>query len=154
MSKPTILILSIVYLASVLIVGIFGMQVMSFNNVNYIESITINLQEVEFSDNQIPVILKEDESDNPDEKRYTILCKYSNNLTIFANPIIIAKDPTLDATNRNLRITKDNNNDDSIIYENGVFKVNKIPLNNSVEFTFYSQDSSNKFMTITLIVVK
>ncbi len=152
MSKPTILILSIVYLASVLIVGIFGMQVMSFNNVNYIESITINLQEVEFSDNQIPYILQEDETENPDEKRYTIVCSYSNNLTIFANPIIVAKDPTLDATNRNLRITKDNN-DDSIVYENGVFKVNKIPLNRSVEFTFYSQDSSNKFMTITLVVI-
>ena len=54
MTKPTILILTIVYLASVLIVGIFGMQIMSFNNVNYIQSITLtnDNDHLEFSHNK------------------------------------------------------------------------------------------------------
>ena len=61
MSKPTILILSLIYVASILIVGIFGMQVMSFNNINYIESITINKDEIEFSNGQSPIIFNGEE---------------------------------------------------------------------------------------------
>ena len=54
MTKPTILILAIVYVASVLIVGIFGMQIMSFNNINYISSITLlnDKDHLEFSHNK------------------------------------------------------------------------------------------------------
>lgn len=67
MSKPTILILSIVYLASVLIVGIFGMQVMSFNNPNYIQSITLNVEEIVFSRGKADSITREEKEETTEE---------------------------------------------------------------------------------------
>ncbi len=145
MSKPTILILSIVYLASILIVGIFGMQVMSFNNINYIESITLNEQEITFSDPNCYLDFISD-----DEKcEYTIVYAYKKRLTIQIKPIIKAKDPTLDPTNKNLTVSSDSNND-AVTYKDGVFTVNSL---DTVVFTFYSQDHSNKKMKVTLYCV-
>ncbi len=150
MSKPTILILSIVYLASILIVGIFGMQVMSFNNINYIESITINKNEIEFSDGQVFddkktfFISKEITDDGIPYMQYTIVFKYKTNLNISVKPIVTAKDPTLDPTNKTLSVSSDKND---IIYKDGVFTINGKEV---VTFVFNSQDSSNKKMAIVL----
>jgi hypothetical protein len=137
MSKPTILILSIVYLISILIVGIFGMQIMSFNNVNYIESISLSEKDVSFSDINCSLDFMVDDNET---NAYTIVYLYKKGLTIQINPTIKGKDPTIDPTNKNLTVSSDTTND-SITYSNGVFTINSP---DTVIFTFYSQDHSNK----------
>ena len=150
MSKPTILILSIVYLASVLIVGIFGMQVMSFNNINYIDTITIDVNEIEFSNGQVfdgkNTIFKAETitDDGIPYEQYTIFFKYSENLNISIKPKVVAKDPTLDPTDGTLNVSSNN---DNIIYNEGVFTVKGKDV---VTFVFNSQDSSNKKMVVKL----
>lgn len=147
MSKPTILLLSIVYFASILIVGIFGMQVMSFNNVNYIESITINVQDVEFSNGKPPIApIKEEEvlDDGIPYMKYTIFFEYEKDLSISIKPIVVAQDPTLDPTDKTLNVSS---NSTASVYENGIFTVKTIGV---VTFTFNSQDASNKKMVVTI----
>ena len=147
MSKPTILILSIIYVASILIVGIFGMQVMSFNNVNYIERITINANEIEFSNGQTPLAVKEEEitTDGIPYMQYTIVFRYSKDMNISLKPIVVAKDPTLDPTNKDLKVSSDKV--DIITYQDGIFTVKGKEV---VTFVFDSQDASNKKMVIVL----
>ncbi len=146
MSKPTILLLSIVYFASILIVGIFGMQVMSFNNVNYIESITINVQDVEFSNGKPPIIIKEEEvlDDGIPYMKYTVVFEYEKDLSISIKPIVVAQDPTLDPTDKTLNVSSNNT---TSVYENGIFTVKTIGV---VTFTFNSQDASNKKMLVVI----
>ncbi len=146
MSKPTILLLSIVYFASILIVGIFGMQVMSFNNVNYIDSITINVQDVEFSNGKTPINIKEEEilDDGIPYMKYTIFFEHAKDLNISIKPIVVAKDPTLDPTDKTLNVSS---NSTTSVYEDGIFTVKTIGV---VTFTFNSQDASNKKMVVVI----
>lgn len=142
MSKPTILILSIVYLISILIVGIFGMQIMSFNKVNYIESISLSEKDVSFSDSNCYL----DFIANDETSEYTIVYQYKKGLTIEITLTFKGKDPTSDPTNMNLTVSSDTTND-SITYSNGKFTINSP---DTVIFTFYSQDHSNKKMKVTI----
>ena len=150
MSKPTILILTIVYLASILIVGLFGMQVMSFNNINYIESITIKKEDIEFSNGNKQFVFQAEEiNDGIPYMQYQIVFKNEDNLRISIKPIIVAKDPTLDPTNPTLSVSADKN---AIVFQDNVFTVVDSTFGGTAPFIFNTQDSSNKKMVIKLYV--
>ena len=153
MTKPTIVIIIIVYLASVLIVGIFGMQIMSFNNVNYIESITLTKDSLEFSINKETVGFEETLKENAQPYwEYRATFKYSKDMTVRVSPKITAKDPTLDPTDStlNVSLSYEEGRENCITYENGVFKVNKRGM---AKVTFRSQDNSDKILVLILMAL-
>ena len=147
MTKPTILILTIVYLASVLIVGIFGMQIMSFNNVNYIQSITLtnDNDHLEFSHNKDTLeffeVYKDQEATPYYE--YYLMFQSKAGMTIKITPVLTAVDPTLDATNKELDVnfSFSDGDEDCITYENGVYTINNA---GNATVTYKSKDNSNK----------
>ncbi len=152
MSKPTILILLIVYVSSILIVGIFGVQIMSFNNINYVDAITLEKQNVTFSKNKDTLsFISQNVSDTAiPYMRYTLVFEYANNQTINVTPKIVAKNPSLDPTNKELAVTLTYSQDaylDCITYENALFKVNRP---GAVTVTYRAQDHSNKIMVLFL----
>ena len=153
MTKPTILLLTVVYFASILIVGIFGMQIMSFNNINYIESITLTDSDdnLEFSANKNTLTLEEyDIDDAIPYKKYNATFRYKKGMTIKVMPIIKAKDPTLDPTDKTLQVSlkyESEGFEGCITYEEGIFKVNR---RGSVIITYNSQDNSKKIMVLVL----
>ena len=156
MTKPTILILTIVYLASVLIVGIFGMQIMSFNTVNYISSITLtnDNDHLEFSHNRDTLMFFEkskDEEATP-YMEYQLIFNFKAGMTIKITPRLTGVDSTLDPTNKELDVNVFCNEDapDCITYANGVFTVNKM---GTATVTYRSKDTSNKKMVIKLITI-
>lgn len=155
MTKPTILILTIVYLASVLIVGIFGMQIMSFNNVNYIASITLTKDNdhLEFSDNKDKLEFYEATKgqDATPYQEYYLIFPSKVGMTIKLTPIVKAVNPNLDATNKELdvNIFYDDGFENCITYANGVFTVNKA---GNATVTYKSKDNSNKKMVVVFIM--
>lgn len=156
MTKPTILILIIVYLASILIVGIFGMQIMSFNNVNYIDSITLtdDNDHLEFSHNKETLSFYETEKgqDAISYKEYYLIFDIKEGMTIKLTPIIKAVDPTLDPTNTELdvNIVYDSEQDKGCLtYENGIFTVHKA---GNASVTYKSKDNSNKKMVVVFFI--
>ncbi len=155
MTKPTILILAIVYVASVLIVGIFGMQIMSFNNINYIASITLTKDNdhMEFSHNKDKLEFYEaiKGQDGTPYQEYYLLFPCKEGMTIKITPIIKAVNPNLDATNKELdvNIFFDDGFENCLTYSNGVFTVNKA---GNATVTYKSKDNSNKKMVVVFIM--
>ncbi len=154
MTKPTILILTIVYLASILIVGIFGMQIMSFNNINYISSITLanDNDHLEFSHNRDTLFFIEKSMDDEATpyKEYQLIFDGKVGMTIKITPVLTAIDPTIDPTNKELDVSVfcNENSPNCISYENGIFTVNaKI---GDATITYRSKDNSNKKMVIKI----
>ena len=156
MTKPTILILTIVYLASVLIVGIFGMQIMSFNNINYIASITLinDKDHLEFSHNKETLIFHEISKDAEaiPYKEYYLMFTEKVGMTIKITPVLKAIDPTLDPTIKELdvNIVYEEGSDGCITYDNGVYTVNKM---GGAIVTYKSKDNSNKKMVVRFIII-
>ena len=152
MSKLTILILLSVYVSSILLVGIFGLQIMSFNNINYIESITVDKQNVSFSKNKhtLSLISQNVEDTAVPYMRYTLIFEYASEQTLVISPKIIAKNPSVDPTNNKLSVTLTYSQDaynDCITYENSLFKINRP---GGVTVTYRSQDNSGKIMVLYL----
>ena len=154
MTKPTILILTIVYLASVLVVGIFGMQIMSFNNINYIASITLDEKNVEFSHDKSLLRLKEHSKDDeatPYKVYNLVILSHKAGMTIKITPTLIAIDPTLDPTNKELDVNVLCDGDDNCIsYSNGIFTINR---NGGATVTYKSKDNSNKKMVVEFFIL-
>ena len=155
MTKPTILVLAIVYVASVLIVGIFGMQIMSFNNINYISSITLinDNDHLEFSHNKNTLQFHEvskDEEATP-YKEYYLIFEAKAGMTIKLTPILTAVDPTLDPTNKELdvNITYSSDKENCITYENSVFTIHEA---GGATVTYKSKDNSNKKMVVRFVM--
>lgn len=152
MTKPTVLILVVVYLASILIVGIFGMQIMSFNNVNYIESITLSEDRIEIGEvrSQLGSTFVEE---GEGYWEYNLLVEYKEGLRFIINPKITARNPEEDATNPELKveISYQEGLEDCITYnkEDNVFTVNK----KGIMFVdYWAQDNSNKKMVLTITI--
>ena len=157
MTKPTILILIIVYLASVLVVGIFGIQIMSFNNINYIDSISLtnDNDHIEFSADRSLLVIKENTKgeDAIEYKSYNlIIWQSSAGMTLKITPIVVAVDPTLDATNKELEVSIlcDEGFENCITYNNGIFTINK---QGCATITYRSKDNSNKKMVIEFYIL-
>ena len=152
MTKPTILILAIAYLASILIVGIFGMQVMSFNNVNYIASITLTEQSLEFSQDKesLNVIFVEKEQDGYIE--YRVKLNFKSPVTISVNPIVVAKDPTQDPTDRTLSISV-HESTAGLVENDGVSTNYTINKKGTATVTFSANDNSGKKMVLKIVAI-
>lgn len=76
MKKSTIFLLVLVYIASFLIVGLFGISVKSYDSIQYIESILIEIPTTQV-ENVTPTIGKEVKDDNIDRHMiYTIRFNY------------------------------------------------------------------------------
>ena len=109
MTKPTILILVTVYLASILIVGLFGMQAGGLVE-NDIASITLTEDGLEFNKdkNSLDILFVEQAGDkNYSEYNILIGSMPKDALVMKLTPIIRAENPNLDPTNSDLRITPD-----------------------------------------------
>ena len=98
MKKSTILILVIVFLGSVLVVGVFGMQATLWEAPVYVEEIvptsvaTRSGQSLEIKHN---------------EQGYFVVASYEEGLTILINTRVSPED----STNKTLKVTVVNNND-------------------------------------------
>ncbi len=156
MTKPTILILIIVYLASVLIVGIFGMQIMSFNNINYIDSITLTEDNDHFELSHKDYLLKFKENqkglDAIPYYEYILLLDLKVGMTVKLTPIIKAVDSTLDPTNKELDVNISYSKEidkGCITYANGIFTINKA---GDATITYKSKDNSNKKMVVKFLI--
>ena len=152
MSKPTILILLIVYVSSILIVGIFGLQIMSFNNINYIDSITVDVKNVSFSKNKhtLSFISNSVINEAIPYMRYTLIFEYASDQTLAISPKIVAKNPNIDPTDNRLTVTLTYSQEahkGCITYENSLFKINRP---GGVTVTYRSQDNSGKIMVVYL----
>ena len=122
MKKSTILILFIVFLGSVLIVGVFGMQATFWEAPVYVEQI-IPTSVATTSGKSLEIRQRDD--------HYYVVVPYEENLKIFISTRV---EPT-DSTNKSLKITIVNNNDPSnpraevgekneiIIYRGGAVQV-------------------------------
>ena len=157
MTKPTILILVVVYLASVLIVGIFGMQIMSFNNINYIASISLinDNDHLEFSHDRNLLVLTETSKDDeatPYKKYDLVILEYKAGMTIKITPRLTAVDPTLDPTNKELDVSVfcNENFPNCITYAKGVFTINSV---GDAIITYRSKDNSNQKMVIEFLIL-
>lgn len=148
MTKPTIIILAVVYLASILIVGIFGMQPRG-EVPNYIDSITITEQHLEFSQDKNSLEFKMVPKDKQGYMEYRVLIKPQGELTMtLKKPTIIAKNPDEDPTNSDLSIEYDGSAT-GITNEGFVFKING---KGTTTITFNSKDYSGKKMVLVLLV--
>lgn len=148
MTKPTIIILAVVYLASILIVGIFGMQPRG-EVTNYIESITITEQHLEFSQDKKALGFKFISKEQQGYIEYRVLIKPQGELTMtLKKPTIIAKNPDEDPTNSELTIEYDGSAT-GVTNEGFVFKING---KGTTNITFKSKDDSGKKMVLVLLV--
>lgn len=166
MKKSTILILLIVFVLSVVIVGIFGMKIMSYNVKVYIDEITPT-QIILNDDNYTVYTYYPDGSDSKYQIRnvstetqpntYSVAVSYYEGLTLIADYEVTPND----ATNRNLKIT--------VTYDSavgnlgdGVAESESVSLNkNTITFkqaaditvTFSSTDGSNVRMRLNIYLV-
>ena len=150
MTKPTVLILVVVYLASILIVGVFGMQIMSFNNVNYIEIITLSEDRIDVG-NAKKLFEEEYVEEGTPYWKYNLTVQYKEGLQIIINPKIIAQNHEEDASNPKLKVV--------VSYQEGlegcitcneddnVFTVNKKGV---MYVTYWAQDNSDQKMVLTI----
>ena len=158
MKKSTVLILLIVFVLSVVIVGIFGMKIMSYNVKVYIKEIVPTQVVLNDNNNTIytyypngsdsPNQIREDEKQ---ENTYYIRVSYYEGLTLIVDYEVIPND----ASNRDLKITI--TYDSKVGALEGVYESNSVSLKNNiitfkekanVEITFRSTDGSNKVMKL------
>lgn len=150
MTKPTVLILVVVYLASILIVGVFGMQIMSFNNVNYIESITLSEDRIDVG-NAKKLFEEEYVEEGTPYWKYNLTVQYKEGLQIIINPKITAQNHEEDASNPKLKVVVSYQEglEGCITYneDDNVFTVNKKGV---MYVTYWAQDNSDQKMVLTI----
>lgn len=148
MKKSTILVICIVFVASVLVVGFFGMQVSSYYSKVYIDSITPSAIYCS-TDEQLSFL----PSDEPNS--YPIM------ITAFEQEMVVRIDYDVspgDATGRDkiqISITGQGsytgNNDNPVATLDGQSII--LHQLGFVEITYRATDGSNRYMTVVLYVV-
>ena len=152
MTKPTVLILVTVYLASILIVGLFGMQVGGIVE-NDIAVISLTEDRIEFDKEKdtLNITFKELEGgENYTKYGLAVRAKPEGELVMTITPNIQGEDPNLSPTNTSLKV------------EYRVTQPEKLNVTNEgltftivgtgeIKITFRAQDDSNKYMTLELI---
>ncbi|MCM1289744.1 MAG: hypothetical protein NC132_04460 [Corallococcus sp.] len=159
MKKSTVLILLIVFVLSVVIVGIFGMKIMSYNVKVYIDRI-VPTQVVLNDGNNTVYTYYPDGSDAKNQIRvhpsqpntYYVFVPYEDGLTVVADYEILPND----ATNRNLKIVISYDSKGGVVGEGGDQSNSASLRNNVITFkqkadivvTFRSTDGSNAIMNL------
>lgn len=98
MKKSTIILVAIVFIASVFIVGVLGLQSVPYNEIVYVEKITPTA--VTLSDGSTAKIYKDAEAEN----EYYVRVTYSEGLVVIIDYEITPND----ATNRRLHVDIEN----------------------------------------------
>ncbi len=112
MKKSTIIILFVVFLGSVLIVGVFGLQSIPYKELVYVKGIEIT--ELTYFDGVSNVSIPAEEiKTNSMGERY-ISIPYNEGLSVYVN----ARCTPNDATNKHLRITVESNSTEQIAQVN------------------------------------
>ena len=156
MTKPTILILVTVYLASILIVGLFGMQVGGLTE-NDIATITLTEDRIEFDKEKatLNITFKELEGGNNYTKYgLAVRAKPKGDLLMTITPFVQGENPNFSPTNSNLSIScnvKEAEDENSIKVTNqgSTFTISG---EGNATIVFYSQDDSGIYMVIDLRV--
>ena len=157
MTKPTVLILVTVYLASILIVGLFGMQVGGIVE-NDIAVISLTEDRIEFDKEKdtLNITFKELEGgENYTKYGLAVRAKPEGELVMTITPNIQGEDPNLSPTNSSLAIScnvkevESNDNSIKITNEGSVFTITG---EGNATLVFYSQDDSGIYMVIDLRV--
>lgn len=152
MTKPTILILVTVYLASILIVGLFGMQVGGVVE-NDIAEISLTQDGLKFDkDKKSLDILFVEQPGGELYNEYNILIEKmpKNGLIMELMPILRAENPSLDPTNSNLGISCHVITPKTLSVTNTGLTF-AIEGYGQVKLTISAQDDSGKYMTVLLI---
>lgn len=153
MTKPTILILVTVYLASILIVGLFGMQVGGLVE-NDIATITLTEDRVEFDKEKstLGITFKELEGGNSYTKYLVrVGSKPNGQLVMTLTPNIQGENPNFSPTNSSLKVSY-------TVKDKEVFDLTNQGLTftitgaGNITITIYSRDDSGIYMVIDLRV--
>ena len=162
MKKSTFLILLIVFVLSVVVVGIFGMKIMSYNVKVYIEEITPT--DVVLNDDNNTTYRYYPNGNTTDKNQirkhptqantYYVVVAYRQDLALIIDYEITPND----STNRNLKITitsdsKGGVDGASVTESNSItLDKNKVIFKQKadVEITFRSTDGSNKTMKLAI----
>lgn len=121
MKKSTILIIAVVFAASIFMVGVFGIKNVPYQEIVYVEEIKLTQVMTAHNNEEVKV--------NKDDMGYYIRVPYVKDLTI----IVSYEINPYDATNRSVSVTVDklNNNSDAelsasgaiVLHDSGAIKV-------------------------------
>ena len=142
MKKSTILIIVAVFLISVFVVGIFGMQNVPYNEIIYVEKIVPT--SVTLSNGAESPKIKRDADGS-----YYVVIAYEQNVMVMINYDIVPGN----ATNRKLdvKITNINSNSKGSVLENGAILLEDKGV---VKVTYRAQDSASGAYMVFYIYTK
>ena len=142
MKKSTILIIVAVFLISVFVVGIFGMQNVPYNEIVYVEKIVPT--SVTLSNGAESPRIKRDAGGS-----YYVVIAYEQNVMVMINYDIVPGN----ATNRKLdvKITNINSNSKGSVLENGAILLEDKGV---VKVTYRAQDSASGAYMVFYIYTK
>ena len=143
MKKSTILIIVAVFLISVFVVGIFGMQNVPYNEIIYVEKIVPT--SVTLSNGAESPQIKT----SKDNSYYYIVVPYVQNIVVIINYDVLPND----ATNRKLdvEVTNINANSKGSVLENGAILLEDKGV---VKVTYRAQDSASGAYMVFYIYTK
>lgn len=157
MKKSTIFLLVLVYIASFLIVGIFGISVKSYNSTYYVEKVNIEVAPTQVSGVN-PTIPKGLIADENELRHYTCTVRYNyvekdTNGDIKCVVRLKASVYPTNATTSTLRLQADETSDvatvtqeDNNVYFNVSFKIK-----GSFSFDVYATDGYGAYTTVKLM---
>lgn len=134
MKKSIIILILVVFLGSVFVVGVFGLENVPYNERIYVKEIIPT--EVTLSTNEKVEIMKE--IDKEGKQVYYIRCVYEEGMRVFVNYNITPDN----ASNRKVNVTVENvnENSDAELMANGSIKLNDRGI---VKITFRAVDSGD-----------
>ena len=157
MRKSTILMIAVVFVASVLIVGIFGMKIFTIGKINYVKELIIDETcfSVDNQDAQTGFKITENK-DGSKKYSYTILTKKDSPLNLTITPKLIPTIQDTELTNPEITTVFNHNSPENAktTFENGVFTMlSDSTGTDSFVATLKTNDGSNFHLSITVIVI-
>ncbi len=148
MRKSTILMLSIVFVASVLIVGIFGMKVFTIGKINYVKELVVNSESFSVDKTDATTNFKVDDG----KYSYLVLAKSGEPINLTITPTLIPTLTDVELTNPEISIHFNHNNPEKsqTTFLDGVFTISG---NDTFTVTLQTNDGSNLHVRVQVVVI-
>lgn len=156
MRKSTILMIAVVFIASILIVGIFGMKIFTIGKVNYVKEIVVSQDSFTIDNTEAQANFKVVESSDGKKYSYLIIVKPNTTVNLTINPTLIPTLDDMELTNPEITTIFEHNNPENAktTFSDGVFTMSSA-VNGADSFmaTLKTNDGSNLRLSITVMVV-
>ena len=157
MRKSTILMISVVFIASVLIVGIFGMNIFSIGKVNYVKEIVLDSESFVIDNAQAQTNFQSSTNQDGTKKfSYLIITKKDVAINLTITPTLIPTLQDVELTDPTISTVFTHNNPENAksTYENGVFTMTSANTgSDSFIVTLKTNDGSNIRVNVTVMVI-